>query len=228
MKPLLCVLSLAVALAATSRAVMADESAAAEKKEFQATCPVSGGPATEENSVEYRGKKVYFCCEKCPKAFAQDPKKFKNNVLLQLLETAQMVQVGCPLSGGPTDEETAVEVGHAKVAFCCEKCQGKFKQASDEEKLKLLFANLTKAFTLQSECPVSGKPINPKAFVEHDGKKVYFCCEGCPKAFTADPEKYLAKLPQFQDDDEQDADEEHEHDDHEDDDHEDEAKEEAK
>jgi YHS domain-containing protein len=203
MKPFMLIASFAVALAVTSTALLADDQAAEEQKEFKATCPVSGGPADEKNAVEYRGKKVYFCCENCPKAFKKEPKKFKNRVLLQLLETGQMVQVGCPLSGGPTDDATAVEVGTTKVAFCCEKCQAKFQEAQDEKKLEVLFASLDKGFTLQTECPVSGKPINPKASVEHAGKKVYFCCEGCPKAFAESPEKYLTKLPKFEEEEEE-------------------------
>jgi len=43
------------------------------------------------------------------------------------------------------------------------------------------------------KCPVSGQPVNPEAFVEHNGGKVYFCCENCPKKFSADPAKYAAK-----------------------------------
>ena len=35
-------------------------------------------------------------------------------------------------------------------------------------------------------------------FVEYQGKKVYFCCKGCETEFNKDPEKYVAKLPQFQ------------------------------
>ncbi|MBN1361453.1 MAG: YHS domain-containing protein [Sedimentisphaerales bacterium] len=51
----------------------------------------------------------------------------------------------------------------------------------------------------QKTCPVmAGNPINPNIFVEYEGKKVYFCCAGCPEKFKADPEKYLSKLPQFQ------------------------------
>ncbi|MBP7049499.1 MAG: YHS domain-containing protein [Phycisphaerae bacterium] len=50
----------------------------------------------------------------------------------------------------------------------------------------------------QKTCPVmEGNPINPDIFVEYKGKKVYFCCKGCPEKFLANPEKYLAKLPQF-------------------------------
>lgn len=51
----------------------------------------------------------------------------------------------------------------------------------------------------QTTCPVmEGNPINKNIFVEYKGKKVYFCCKGCPEKFLADPNKYVAKLPQFQ------------------------------
>ena len=51
---------------------------------------------------------------------------------------------------------------------------------------------------LQTTCPVMGGPINPEHFTVYKGKKVYFCCPGCDKVFQENPEKYLAKLPQFQ------------------------------
>jgi Cu(I)/Ag(I) efflux system membrane fusion protein len=47
-------------------------------------------------------------------------------------------------------------------------------------------------------CPVMGNPINKDVFVEYKGKKVYFCCDGCDDVFLKEPEKYLPKLPQFQ------------------------------
>jgi YHS domain-containing protein len=50
----------------------------------------------------------------------------------------------------------------------------------------------------QTTCPVmEGNPINENLFVEYKGEKVYFCCAGCPEMFLAEPEKYTAKLPQF-------------------------------
>jgi YHS domain-containing protein len=49
----------------------------------------------------------------------------------------------------------------------------------------------------QTICPVMGGPINKDIFVEYQGKKVYFCCEQCKADFEKNPEKYLAKLPQF-------------------------------
>ena len=49
----------------------------------------------------------------------------------------------------------------------------------------------------QTMCPVMGGAIDKNIFVEYKGKKVYFCCPGCEKQFKEEPEKYLAKLPQF-------------------------------
>lgn len=50
----------------------------------------------------------------------------------------------------------------------------------------------------QTLCPVMDAPIDKKYFVEYQGKTVYFCCPGCEEQFLAEPEKYLHKLPQFQ------------------------------
>jgi YHS domain-containing protein len=106
-------------------------------------CPVSGGKATP-NSVDYKGGKVYFCCENCPKTFAKDSAKFATKANAQLVATGQAKQAKCPLSGGPLNPDTAITVGGAKVCFCCEKCQGKVKEAKDAEALEMAFSD--KAF----------------------------------------------------------------------------------
>jgi YHS domain-containing protein len=49
----------------------------------------------------------------------------------------------------------------------------------------------------QTTCPVMGAAIDKSLFTEYQGKKVYFCCPGCKEKFEAEPEKYIAKLPQF-------------------------------
>jgi YHS domain-containing protein len=46
----------------------------------------------------------------------------------------------------------------------------------------------------QTICPVMGQKIDKKYYVDYKGKRVYFCCEGCPATFNADPEKYMKKL----------------------------------
>jgi len=49
----------------------------------------------------------------------------------------------------------------------------------------------------QTMCPIMGMAIDKNIFVEYKGKKVYFCCAGCEDKFKANPEQYIAKLPQF-------------------------------
>jgi YHS domain-containing protein len=51
----------------------------------------------------------------------------------------------------------------------------------------------------QTVCPIMGGKINKSVFTEYKGKKVYFCCAGCKPTFEKNPEKYIAKLPQFKD-----------------------------
>ncbi len=50
----------------------------------------------------------------------------------------------------------------------------------------------------QANCPVTGGPVKKNIYTWYNGKKVYFCCEGCKQQFEQNPEKYTDKLPQFQ------------------------------
>lgn len=52
----------------------------------------------------------------------------------------------------------------------------------------------------QTTCPVMGGAIDKRYFTMYNGKKVYFCCPGCDGTFKKEPEKYLDKLPQFNED----------------------------
>jgi YHS domain-containing protein len=44
-------------------------------------------------------------------------------------------------------------------------------------------------------CPVTGSPVNPKYTLTFEGKLVGFCCPNCPGEFEKDPRKYAGKLP---------------------------------
>ena len=101
-------------------------------------CVVNAKAAAKAtNSVDYKGGKVFFCCQNCPKAFEKDTAKFAASANHQLVATGQAKQVKCPFSGGPINEETAIEVNGAKVAFCCEKCEAKAKDS--KEQVELIF-----------------------------------------------------------------------------------------
>ena len=42
----------------------------------QKLCPVMAGEINKELFTEYKGKKVYFCCDGCKGKFEADPEKF--------------------------------------------------------------------------------------------------------------------------------------------------------
>lgn len=96
-------------------------------------------PAKAEKSVDYKGGKVFFCCDNCPKAFAKDTAKFATKANLQLVQTGQAKQVKCPYSGQDLNPDTTVKVGGVDVQFCCDKCQGKTKAASADEAVEMVF-----------------------------------------------------------------------------------------
>ena len=50
------------------------------------------------------------------------------------------MQVACPLTGKPVNKEAMVEVGEAKVGFCCKNCLAKYKEADDDAKLEMVFS----------------------------------------------------------------------------------------
>lgn len=47
----------------------------------QTTCPVMGGTIVNKKLyADYKGERVYFCCNACPSEFAKDPEKFINKL----------------------------------------------------------------------------------------------------------------------------------------------------
>jgi len=42
----------------------------------QTTCPVMGGAINKDIFVEYKGKKVYFCCPGCEDKFKESPEQY--------------------------------------------------------------------------------------------------------------------------------------------------------
>jgi YHS domain-containing protein len=104
-------------------------------------------------------------------------------VILAVAIIAALVALG----GCKKKEEPAAQAKEVK----------KTATATAEEVKKT--AETAAASVEQTMCPImDGNKIDKNVFVEYKGKKVYFCCAGCKAKFDADPEKYVAKLPQFQ------------------------------
>ena len=121
-------------------------SSAAVKEPKDAKCPVSGKGCNPEKSADFAGGKVYFCCGNCEKAFAGDSTKFAAKAHQQLVSTGQLVQKGCPFSGGAVKAGTQLDIGGVEVGFCCPNCKGKVEKASADEQVTLVFGNIEKGF----------------------------------------------------------------------------------
>jgi len=119
---------------------------AAPKEPKDAKCPVSGKGCNPEKSADFAGGKVYFCCGNCEAAFKGDSAKFAAKAHHQLVSTGQLVQKGCPLSGGPVKAGTQVTIGGVEVGFCCNNCKGKVESAGADEQINLVFGNVEKGF----------------------------------------------------------------------------------
>ena len=109
-------------------------------------------------------------------------------IMSGLLLVALVLINGCEKSEPGTSEPAATEMSREMAEN-----EHEAMTAADETMSQVAAA------TEQTMCPImDGNKINKDIFVEYQGKKVYFCCAGCEKVFKEDPEKYIAKLPQFQ------------------------------
>ena len=112
-------------------------------------------------------------------------KGFEMEKIAKLLLVAWLVSFVAFL-GCKKDEPVAVDhSGHDMAAM---------DKADDAVKTADAVAEVVE----QTMCPVMGGVIDKNIFTVYKGKKVYFCCAGCDAKFKADPEKYLSKLPQFE------------------------------
>jgi YHS domain-containing protein len=76
------------------------------------------------------------------------------------------------------------------VYFCCGDCVPKYKASPAKYRAKL-----EASYTYQTRCPVSGKKIDPAAYVDlKTGERIYLCCEDCGAKVSKEPEKYAPKL----------------------------------
>ena len=117
---------------------------------------------------------------------SQNKNSIASLIISGLLLAALVFINGCEKSEPGATEPAATEMSQAMA-------EHEAITAADETMAKVAAA------TEQTMCPImDGNKINKDIFVEYQGKKVYFCCAGCEKVFKEDPEKYIAKLPQFQ------------------------------
>lgn len=115
---------------------------------------------------------------------------------------------GCNGDADTTDPaETPAPGGAADHAHDHDHDHGDHDHAEMDGDVQAALAELPPEDRLVAEeqkvCALSGEPLGsmgPPIKVEYEGKPVFLCCKGCTAAFEADPEKYVANLPNWQDD----------------------------
>jgi putative intracellular protease/amidase len=55
-------------------------------------------------------------------------------------------------------------------------------------------AETGRSLAAQTTCPEMGGPVDEKLHVDHQGKRIYLCCEMCREAVAKNPERAIANL----------------------------------
>ena len=97
--------------------------------------------AKASTAVDYKGKKVFFCCKNCSGKFDKEPAKYAVAANAQLVKTKQAKQVKCPISGHDIDKDQKAKVDGIDVFFCCSNCQGKVSKAEGKEQMEIVFSD---------------------------------------------------------------------------------------
>ena len=189
----------------------------------QTICPICKGSINKSLHVDYQGKRVYFGCAGCPEKFMVNPDKYMAEMKAEGVElesapaeksdsieskttmqhdhkthakSASHIQTKCPYSGNPVNYSVYADTSGKRVYFCGPNCKANFLKAPEKnlakmEKKGMKFEN---APALQMNCPCGADLVNRKVFTDVNGKRVYFCGNGCKANFLKDPKANLAKL----------------------------------
>jgi YHS domain-containing protein len=89
----------------------------------------------------------------------------------------------CPVMNSPASEKFRTEYNGQYVYFCCQGCVKMFDKDPASYIAKLSKED-QEAIKVNEVCPVTeDKIIDRTRWVEHEGRKVYFCCDGCVDTF---------------------------------------------
>ncbi len=91
----------------------------------------------------------------------------------------------CPVMNAAVSEKFRTEYKHQYVYFCCQGCIKMFEK-DPEGYIAKLSKEDQEAVKANDICPLTEDKITEfNLFVEHDGRKVYLCCDGCVTAYKA-------------------------------------------
>ena len=179
----------------------------------EVACAVNSGAKVNVETATKSGKYIdheytryYFCCGNCPKAFEKDPEKFTKNTGVSLQKIALPEELACAVMSDhkvklaeATEKKLFADHNGRRYYFCCAGCEPTFKadpaKFSKSASISLGQVPLPKEMTCAVNTSAKVNPaqaIEKKQYADHNGKRYFFCCGGCPEAFKKDPAKFAA------------------------------------
>jgi len=169
----------------------------------QTRCPILGNQVEKEFYKDYKGARVYFCCEGCVDRFKKNPDRYLRILLSKgvklekaVVQVTEVPQTLCPVMGGKINKEVYADYKGQRVYFCCPGCDKTFNKDPEKyiSKMKAQGITVERLKKNQALCPVMGGKIDKEVFVAHKCQRIYFCCPGCDKTFSQDPEKFIRAM----------------------------------
>lgn len=168
----------------------------------QVLCPVADmklGSMGQPVKVRVKETNVFLCCEGCRERLLANPDEYLAKLAERREQDAgnfDLPQLGLP----PMGEMELPSMGEMELVPMPTDVAEDDASGSDMTEALAALPAADRALAQQQRlCPVAdmvlgsmGTPIK----VDVQGRFVFICCEGCRERLLADPEKYLAKLPQ--------------------------------
>jgi len=167
---------------------------------IQVMCPVMGEPIDGKTFVEYKGRRIGFCCEMCPPKFKADPAKY-----MARFKDACTDQVHCPVTGRAINPKHSAEYKGKTVYFASADAlkQLKADPAKYVDSVLPQAGVVARGATADDDlvlCPVcAGAGAGPHKrkglpTTVYQGQVYFLCGESCAQEFKANPEKYVAAI----------------------------------
>ena len=88
-------------------------------------------------------------------------------------------EVTCVVSGETIDETEYTNYKKWKVYCCCGGCKADFDEASATFAVAANYQLVATGQYMQTNCPVSGRGLNPEKVVKVANSNITFCCGNC-------------------------------------------------
>ena len=160
---------------------------ASAAKPINSVCPVSGKPVVLPNTLAYEGKTIGFCCDKCPKEFEKDPKKFAANIKADAAPADKKDDKKADAKPADKKDEKKPDAKPAEK-------KADDKKVADAKPADKKADEPKKLVAINTKCPVSGEDVDASVVSLFENKGVGFCCEDCQKKFLKDPTKFKDKI----------------------------------